>query len=122
LQKYDAVIGDITIRYNRTLYADFTPPYTESGISMIVPVKENINKNAWIFLKPLTFNLWLGSFGFFVYTGVVIWVMEHRINTEFRGPLSHQLGTIFYFSFSTLVFAHSYVLSFTAEFFLYMPD
>ncbi|XP_073002220.1 glutamate receptor 2.8-like [Typha latifolia] len=106
LQKYDAVIGDITIRYNRTLYADFTSPYTESGISMIVPVKENINKNAWIFLKPLTFNLWLGSFGFFVYTGVVIWVMEHRINTEFRGPLSHQLGTIFYFSFSTLVFAH----------------
>ncbi|KAJ3704819.1 hypothetical protein LUZ61_008524 [Rhynchospora tenuis] len=37
LGKYDLVIGDITIRYNRTRYADFTIPYTESGIAMIVP-------------------------------------------------------------------------------------
>jgi ionotropic glutamate receptor len=37
----------------------------------------------------------------------VIWVLEHRINNEFRGPLGQQLGTIFWFSFSTLVFAQS---------------
>ncbi|XP_072977011.1 glutamate receptor 2.7-like [Typha angustifolia] len=106
LQKYDAVIGDITIRYNRTSYVDFTLPYTESGISMLVPVKNSINKNAWIFLKPLTANLWYGSFAFFIYTGFVVWVMEHRINTDFRGPFPHQLGTMFYFSFSTPVFSH----------------
>ncbi|KAJ1700439.1 hypothetical protein LUZ63_000218 [Rhynchospora breviuscula] len=40
LGKYDLVIGDITIRYNRTRYADFTIPYTESGIAMIVPVEK----------------------------------------------------------------------------------
>ncbi|XP_064938921.1 glutamate receptor 2.1-like [Musa acuminata AAA Group] len=105
-QKYDSVVGDVTIRENRSRYVDFTLPYTESGIAMLVPVKDSINKNAWIFLKPLTFDLWLGSLAAFFYTGFVVWVLEHRINMEFRGPVSQQLGTIFYFSFSTLVFAH----------------
>nr|AGT16341.1 glutamate receptor [Saccharum hybrid cultivar R570] len=42
LQRYDIAIGDITIRYNRTMYVDFTIPYTESGVAMIVPVKEKL--------------------------------------------------------------------------------
>uniref|UniRef100_A0A1D1Y7C4 Glutamate receptor n=1 Tax=Anthurium amnicola TaxID=1678845 RepID=A0A1D1Y7C4_9ARAE len=106
LQKYDAVVGDISIRYNRSLYVDFTLPFTESGMAMIVPVKEDPNTNAWIFLKPLTVDLWLISMVFFFYTGIVVWVIEHRISEEFRGPVPRQLGVIFYFSFSTLVFAH----------------
>nr|POF09063.1 glutamate receptor 2.8 [Quercus suber] len=38
--------------------------------------------------------------------GLVIWVLEHHVNTEFRGPPNQQLGLIFWFSFSTLAFAH----------------
>ncbi|OVA06414.1 Ionotropic glutamate receptor [Macleaya cordata] len=106
IQNYDAVVGDVTIIANRSLYVDFTLPYTESGVSMIVPVKEDERTNAWIFLKPLKTELWLTSGVFFVFTGVVIWVLEHRINDDFRGPRIHQLGTMFWFSFSTLVFAH----------------
>ncbi|KAM0943351.1 putative periplasmic binding protein-like I [Dioscorea sansibarensis] len=106
LQKFDAVVGDITITANRSLYVDFTLPFTEPGVALLVPVKESIHRNGWIFLKPLTVDLWLGSLAFFFYTGFVIWVMEHRINTDFRGPPSQQLGTMFSFSFSTLVFAH----------------
>ncbi|XP_010534724.1 PREDICTED: glutamate receptor 2.8-like, partial [Tarenaya hassleriana] len=33
-------------------------------------------------------------------------VLEHRVNEDFRGPPHHQIGTSFWFSFSTLVFAH----------------
>lgn len=113
-QKYDAVVGDVTIRHNRSLYVDFTLPFTESGVSMIVPVTDGTKKNAWVFLKPLTLDMWLGSLAFVIYTGFVIWVMEHRINTDFRGPFSQQLGTIFFFSFSTLVFSHSCVRDFSA--------
>jgi hypothetical protein len=29
------------------------------------------------------------------------------MNEDFQGPLSHQIGTSFWFSFSTMVFAHS---------------
>ncbi|XP_034684068.1 glutamate receptor 2.7-like [Vitis riparia] len=104
LQKYDAVVGDTTILANRSLYVDFTLPYTDSGLSMVVPTIDKRKKNAWVFLKPLTWDLWVTSFCFFVFTGFVIWVLEHRVNKDFRGPCSHQVGTIFWFSFSTLVF------------------
>ncbi|KAF8657767.1 hypothetical protein HU200_059927 [Digitaria exilis] len=97
---YDAAIGDITIRYNRTSYADFTLPYTESGVAMIVPVKDDTDKNAWVFLKPLTTDLWFGSIAFFIYTGIVIWLLERRINNaELTSSFFRQLGIAIYFSF-----------------------
>ncbi|PQM35366.1 glutamate receptor 2.8 [Prunus yedoensis var. nudiflora] len=68
-------------------------------------MKDGKSKNAWIFLKPLTWDLWLTSLCFFVFIGFAVWVLEHRINEEFRGPPSHQIGTSFWFSFSTMVFA-----------------
>nr|XP_034917814.1 glutamate receptor 2.8-like [Populus alba] len=105
LKNFDAVVGDTTILFNRSQYVDFTLPYTESGVSMIVPIVDNNSKNAWVFLKPLTWDLWVTSFCFFIFIGFVIWVLEHRINEDFRGPASHQAGTSFWFSFSTMVFA-----------------
>ncbi|XP_030955051.1 glutamate receptor 2.8-like isoform X3 [Quercus lobata] len=105
-QKYDAVVGDITILASRALYVDFTLPYTEAGVSMVVLVKDDESKNLWIFLKPLSLNLWLTTGATFIFTGFVVWVLEHRVNTEFRGPPKQQLGLIFWFSFSTLAFAH----------------
>ncbi|KAF9623799.1 hypothetical protein IFM89_005384, partial [Coptis chinensis] len=117
LQNYDVVVGDVTILAKRSNYVDFTVPITESGVSIVVPVKEDDRKNAWIFLKPLTMELWLTTGAFFIYTGFVIWVLEHGINKDFRGKPSQQVGTIFYFTFSTLVFAHILILtsSYTAS-------
>ncbi|XP_031276531.1 glutamate receptor 2.8-like [Pistacia vera] len=105
LGKFDAVVGDTTIVANRSQFVDFTLPYTESGVSMMVPITDN-NKNAWVFLKPLTWDLWMTSACFFLFIGLVIWVLEHRINEDFRGPPEHQVGTSFWFSFSTMVFSH----------------
>ena len=78
---------------NRSLYVDFTLPYTESGVAMVVPYKDNKTKNAWVFLKPLTWNLWLTTGCFFVFIEVVVWILEHHINGDFRGPAVHQVGT-----------------------------
>ncbi|XP_057799198.1 glutamate receptor 2.7-like [Salvia miltiorrhiza] len=103
---FDAVVGDATIIANRSKYVDFTLPYTESGVSMVVAIKNDNSKNAWVFLKPLTWKLWLTSFSSFVFMGFLIWILERRINEDFRGPLWHQVGTIFWFAFSTMVFAH----------------
>uniref|UniRef100_A0A2N9F0U9 Glutamate receptor n=1 Tax=Fagus sylvatica TaxID=28930 RepID=A0A2N9F0U9_FAGSY len=104
-RNFDAVVGDTTIIANRSNFVDFTLPYTESGVSMIVPIKDSERKNAWVFLKPLTWDLWITSGCFFVFIGFVIWVLEHRINEEFRGPPSHEIGTSLWYSFSTMVFA-----------------
>ncbi|XP_010242322.1 PREDICTED: glutamate receptor 2.8-like [Nelumbo nucifera] len=106
LKEIDAVVGDLTILGNRSLYVDFTLPYTESVVSMVVPIKGDERKNAWIFLKPLKMDLWLTIGALLIFTGFVVWVLEHRINADFRGPPQRQVGMIFWFSFSTLVFAH----------------
>ncbi|XP_044948300.1 glutamate receptor 2.9-like [Hordeum vulgare subsp. vulgare] len=106
LKRYDAVVGDITILANRSSYVDFTLPYTESGVRMLVPVQDRRQKTAWTFLRPFTADLWLGTGAFFVFTGFVVWSIEHRINQDFRGSPASQIGSVFYFSFSTLVFAH----------------
>ncbi|GLT47983.1 hypothetical protein SLA2020_216290 [Shorea laevis] len=104
--KYDAAVGDISIIANRSLYVDFTLPYIESDVVMVVPIKNNSNRNALVFLEPLTGDLWVTSTCFFVFIGFVIWVLEHRISEDFRGPPSHQVGTSLWFSFAILVFAH----------------
>ncbi|XP_040374511.1 glutamate receptor 2.9-like isoform X2 [Rosa chinensis] len=107
MQKYDAVVGDTTIIADCSLYVDFTLPYSESGVSMIVLTEDSERNSLWIFLKPLSLDLWLTTGVAFIFTGFVIWLLEHRENTEFRSPAQQQLGMIFWFSFSTLVFAHN---------------
>ncbi|KAM1527100.1 hypothetical protein ACFXTH_016575 [Malus domestica] len=118
LGNYDALVGDITIRANRSLYVDFTLPYTEAGVSMVVPVKGNNGaKNTWVFLKPLTWDLWVTSCCFFIFIGFVVWFLEHPKNRDFQGPPHHQIGTSFWFSFSTMFFIHrELVLSNLARF------
>lgn len=102
-QDYDGAIGDLTFTANRSSYVDFTLPYTDVGVGMIA-AKDS--KNMWIFLRPLTIDLWLSTAAFFVLTGLIVWLIERPINAEFQGSVSQQIGIIFWFSFSTLVFAH----------------
>ncbi|XP_028773665.1 glutamate receptor 2.9-like [Neltuma alba] len=103
---YDAVVGDITIVANRADHVDFTLPYSESGVLMVVSMKHDERQNMWIFLKPLSPGLWLTTGAAFVLTGIIIWLHERRTNTEFQGSPQQQLGVMFWFSFSTIVFAH----------------
>ncbi|XP_058072585.1 glutamate receptor 3.5-like [Magnolia sinica] len=102
---YDAAVGDITIITNRTRIVDFTQPYIESGLVIVTPVKE-ISSNAWAFLRPFSLEMWIVTAVFFLFVGTVVWILEHRINTEFRGPPRQQLVTVFWFSFSTMFFSH----------------
>ncbi|XXG58314.1 hypothetical protein AAC387_Pa04g0655 [Persea americana] len=75
LNKFDGIVGDITITSNRSKYGDFTQPYMMSGVSMIVPA------------------------------GILVWIFEHEINPEFKGTFSEQVGKVLSFSFSISVFA-----------------
>ncbi|KAH7865219.1 hypothetical protein Vadar_003802 [Vaccinium darrowii] len=97
---YDAAVGDITITANRSSYVDFTLPFAEGGVSMIVPIKYEDTDSIWTFLKPLNMKLWLASIAFFILTGFAVWVLEHRIDPAFRGPPSHHVGLILWFPLS----------------------
>uniref|UniRef100_A0ACD5Y1V0 Uncharacterized protein n=1 Tax=Avena sativa TaxID=4498 RepID=A0ACD5Y1V0_AVESA len=106
----------MTITADRAAHVDFTLPYMSSDIAMVVPLRDQRGGNSTWF--------------FFLFTGFVVWVIEHRDNGEFgaeveitpsnkgkltptnqagtKGKLtpSNQVGTLVYFGYSTLVFAH----------------
>ncbi|GJN10567.1 hypothetical protein PR202_ga28672 [Eleusine coracana subsp. coracana] len=102
---FDAAVGDISIVTNRTRIVDFTQPYVESGLVILSSVRAK-SSNAWAFLKPFTIQMWAVTGVFFLFVGAVVWILEHRLNPEFRGSPRKQIVTIFWFSFSTMFFAH----------------
>ncbi|KAK9911417.1 hypothetical protein M0R45_035327 [Rubus argutus] len=109
LKKFDAVVGDVTITANRSQYVDFTVPYTDLGVGMLVP--KNDKGNMWIFFKPLSTYLWITSGAFFILTSIVVWVVEHPTNEKFQGTPGKQIATVLWFAFSSLVFANMEKLS-----------
>ncbi|MCL7033678.1 hypothetical protein MKW94_005418 [Papaver nudicaule] len=108
LQNFDVVVGDVTITANRSQFVDFTLPYAEGGVQMVVLAKPDSSKDTWIFVRPLEWKLWVTIVAYLIIIGGVIWILEHRVNREFRGGPhpAYQWGTMLSFSFSTLVFAH----------------
>jgi len=106
LQNYDAAVGDVTIVPNRTRFLDFTQPYIESGLVVVVPVKE-IKSSPWSFLKPFTAQMWCVTGAFFILVGTVVWILEHRHNPEFRGRPKKQLMTVFWLVYSDHFMAFS---------------
>ncbi|CAN6200763.1 unnamed protein product [Urochloa humidicola] len=101
----DAAVGDFAIVRNRTRIAEFTQPYIESGLVIVAPVKQ-ATSSAWAFLKPFTLEMWCVTGALFIFVGIVVWILEHRTNEEFRGSPRRQVITIFWFSFSTMFFSH----------------
>ncbi|XP_059665851.1 glutamate receptor 2.7-like isoform X2 [Cornus florida] len=110
---YDAAVGDITITTKRWDLVEFTVPFIESGLLIVVPVKRT--SKAWLFLKPFTMKMWVATGAIFCYTMFIVWFLEQRSNPEFSGPWKEQLGNVLWFTFSTLFFAHkSYAASLTS--------
>ncbi|KAD6795655.1 hypothetical protein E3N88_06551 [Mikania micrantha] len=102
---FDAAVGDIAIVTNRTKVVDFTQPYIESGLVVVVPIKK-LDASTWAFFRPFTPLMWVVTGVFFIIIGVVVWILEHRLNDDFRGPPRQQLVTILWFTFSTMFFSH----------------
>ncbi|KAI4354175.1 hypothetical protein L6164_003068 [Bauhinia variegata] len=98
---YDAAVGGIAVTTSRMRMVDFTQPFVESGLVVVAPIRK-LNLSTWAFLRPFTPMLWCVTGLSFLIVGVVIWILEHRRNDDFRGPPRKQVITILLFSFSTL--------------------
>ncbi|CAM0913185.1 unnamed protein product [Alopecurus aequalis] len=103
---YDAAVGGVTITADRVTSTDFTMPYTQSGVSMLVLAGDEPNTIHWTFVKPLNGKLWLATIVFFFYTGFVVWMIELPSNQEYQGSSMRQCSTALYFAFSTSTFSH----------------
>ncbi|MED6185691.1 hypothetical protein PIB30_059551 [Stylosanthes scabra] len=78
---YDVVVGDVSIVGLRSRYVDFTLPYAESGVRMLVRVGNgggNRHLNMWIFLLPFSWDLWLSIILACAFIGASITFMERR--------------------------------------------
>lgn len=93
LQFFDAAVGDIAIVTKRTKVIDFTQPYVASGLVVVAPFRK-LNSGAWAFLRPFSARMWIVTACFFLVVGLVVWILEHRINDEFRGPPKRQVITV----------------------------
>ncbi|XP_028773675.1 glutamate receptor 2.9-like [Neltuma alba] len=86
--QYDAVVGDVTIVANRSNYVDLTLPYAESGVKMLVKVRQeqNWNKHMWNFVRPFSWDLWLSIVMFSIFIGCTLRFMERHVHNENAGP------------------------------------
>ncbi|KAK3036297.1 hypothetical protein RJ639_031269, partial [Escallonia herrerae] len=101
-KKFDAVAGDVTILASRSRHADFTQPYTASGLEMIVSLQPHVPNAAWLFLKPFTTAMWAVIACITVYNGFVVWLIERNHSDELEGFVLSQIGTLLWLGFTTL--------------------
>ncbi|XP_058090630.1 glutamate receptor 2.2-like isoform X2 [Magnolia sinica] len=107
LKTFDAVVGDTAIVAHRWKHAEFTHPYAESGVKMLVLVEPEESR-AWTFMKPFTLRLWALVAVVNFYNGVVVWVIERNSGNEYfrTGSLWYQFRSSVWFSFTTLFSRH----------------
>ncbi|KAJ8434003.1 LOW QUALITY PROTEIN: hypothetical protein Cgig2_001196 [Carnegiea gigantea] len=104
-EEFDAAVGDIAILAQRTKIV----PYQHSGLVVVVPVRK-LSHSPWTSLRTFTTDMWVGTVGF-LNCETVVWILEKRVNTAFRGEPKRLLITLLWFSFSTLLFKHSKLIS-----------
>ncbi|MBA0775279.1 hypothetical protein Gotri_010434 [Gossypium trilobum] len=105
----DAAVGDTEIMAYRYQYAEFSQPYLESGLIMVVTAKPDKSKERWVFLETFTRRMWLITISMHTFIGFVIWLIEHAENPDLT-----RFGTVLWFSVTVLFFEHN-KLSFTAS-------
>ena len=93
MQAFDAVVGDITITTKRMEIADFTVSFKDSGLVVLVPKERPHSTYPWAFLHPFSLSMWFTTLAFFIFTGLVVWLLEHKKNRDFRGHPRKQVVT-----------------------------
>ncbi|KAJ6433516.1 hypothetical protein OIU84_017245 [Salix udensis] len=108
LQNYDAVVADTAIVAKRFQCGEFSQPYADPGLQMLITARtKNINR-AWVFTKPFSTTMWITIGIINVYNGLVVWLIERNFevenqNNDFReGNLPYQIGYMLYSAFKTL--------------------
>ncbi|KAD6794512.1 hypothetical protein E3N88_05408 [Mikania micrantha] len=100
LKNFDAVVGDVSVISRRYQYAEFTHPYTETGLMMVVPVITHHEQ--WLFVKPFTLGMWALTIVVYIYNGFVLWLIERKHSPELQGSALNQAGILLCLSFTRL--------------------
>ncbi|XP_073318085.1 glutamate receptor 2.8-like [Primulina huaijiensis] len=75
-EEFDMLVGDTTIWAPRTEMVDFSQPYSESGVVLVVKNRKPFDM--WIFIKPLRWDLWLAIIAACILMGIVLRILENQ--------------------------------------------
>ncbi|XP_047956436.1 glutamate receptor 2.9-like isoform X2 [Salvia hispanica] len=78
----DAAVGDTEIMADRYVYAEFSQPYIESGLVMVVTAKPGLKDSKFIAVYPFTKMMWLKLAAISTATGFVIWFSEFATGND----------------------------------------
>lgn len=92
----DAAVGDTSIVAHRYQYAEFSQPYLDSRLVMVVTAKPEDSK--WLFIKVFKKEMWMTLGVMSVFIGFVVWLIERVENPDFDNHLS----TMLWFSVTVL--------------------
>eukprot|EP00250_Pteridium_aquilinum_P014745 c22172_g1_i1 orf=3-2435(-) len=104
-KELDGAVGDITITADREKQVAFTQPFYDTGLVVLKRRSKELN-NRWAFLQPFSGTMWAAILGFTLFTGLMIFILEHRVNEEFHGTARQQCGVMLWFIFSTCFQTH----------------
>ncbi|KAI3821205.1 hypothetical protein L1987_08765 [Smallanthus sonchifolius] len=109
----DGGVGDTEIMADRYEYAEFSQPYLDSGLVIVVPVKPNIMKERFIFFYAFTTKLWIILLTMTIGTVSVVWLNEHvNGNDEFVATsIFEYISKMLWFAVSVLSLAHRELIS-----------
>ncbi|XP_061374693.1 glutamate receptor 2.6-like, partial [Gastrolobium bilobum] len=121
LKNFDAAI-DVTIISYRYQYAEFTQPYTDPGVVMVVPIKSKAGHRAWLFVKPFTKTMWILIAAMIIYNGFVLWMLERHHWPELKGSMLNQTGTMAWLALTPLIsFNGSFLQKYPQEVLHFQP-
>lgn len=106
------VVGDTTNWAPRAKDVDFSLPYSESGVVLVVKNKKPFDM--WIFVKPLRWDLWLAIFITCVVMGLVLLVLERRVASIATGSMrapKEKSGMVYWSPVAALAFPESNIPS-----------
>ncbi|KAK9675324.1 hypothetical protein RND81_11G000600 [Saponaria officinalis] len=77
-KNFDGAAGEISILYSRTQWVDFTMPYLDTSISMLVRLRQEPTRSRVIPLATLTKYVVASSLAFSFIVALLFWFMEYR--------------------------------------------
>lgn len=103
-------MGDIVVTAKNSHLVEYSQPFAELRLVTVVKKIKGIELNnvLW-FMRPFTIKMWLSMVAMTVFTGFVVWLIEHRTwNNEYSADspaCNRQVEVVFCFPFSTLLFS-----------------
>ncbi|PIN16447.1 Glutamate-gated kainate-type ion channel receptor subunit GluR5 [Handroanthus impetiginosus] len=103
----DAAVGDTEIMAYRCVYAEFSQPYIESGLQMVVIAKSGLKESRFIALNAFTKKMWIQLGAMSMSTGAIIWLSEYATGNEqfTKNSFLELIGSILWLSVTIISFS-----------------